>query len=466
VVGKGFVGARGSTILTGAGEPIALRGVCVGGWMNLENYITGHPATEQLVRKALLRVLGPDRYDVLFDRFLDAFYSEEDAVFIASLGCNCVRLPVNYRHFEDDEHPFVLKPEGFRHLDRAIAAGARHGIYSIIDLHSAQGYQNHHWHCDNPTTMPLLWDHPHFQDRVAWLWEQIAERYRDDPWVAGYNLLNEPADEDGLTVGPLYRRIVDAIRRVDPDHLVFLDGNTYGQEFEVLGGTIPGAVYAVHQYPDIGRAGAGPYPGTVDGVRWDRVAVQRQFDDRVAYLRRNDVPIWVGEFGMMYEGDAPLDASRLALVRDQLDIYNQAGASWTIWTYKDIGVRGPVYATPDSPWMRRLRPVLEKKWRLAVDHSGVPAANAQEYMGPIEAVLHREFPDARSYPFGLVPHARHIVRSKLVAEQLVDEFAVLFEGLDEDALAELADSFRLDRCKRREDLIDVLSDASRVDSPG
>src|SRR5829696_7719259 len=39
--------------------------------------------------------------------------------------------------------------------------------------------------------------------------------------------LNEPADESRSVVGPFYRRLVAAIRAVDPDHTVFLDGNTY-----------------------------------------------------------------------------------------------------------------------------------------------------------------------------------------------------------------------------------------------
>ncbi len=460
---KGFLGVRGSHLLTGSGAEVTLRGACVGGWMNLENHLIGHPATEQVTRRALLRVLGPDRYGVFFDRLLDAFYGEKDAAFLASLGFNCVRLALNYRHFEDDNHPFVLKPEGFVHMDRAIAAGSRNGMFSIIDLHSAQGFQNHQWHCDNPTTIPLLWDHPHFQDRVVWLWANLAEHYRHDPWIAGYNLLNEPADEDGTHLGPLYVRIIEAIRRVDPDHLIFLDGNTFGTDFEVLGDALPGVVYGLHQYPEVGRAGGGFYPGVRDGVKWDRAAVQRQFDERASYMRRHNAPIWVGEFGVTYEGELALDASRLALLRDQLAIYNAAGASWTFWTYKDIGVRAPVFAAPDSLWMQLLRPVLDKKWRLAVDQSGVPAANAREYMGPLEAVLQREFPDAHTYPFGLAAMAGDIVRSKLVAEPLVDEFAGLFNGLDEAALVALADSFCIEQCAQRADLVAVLSDAATAD---
>jgi endoglucanase len=456
----GYLAADGPAIVTALGREISLRGVCLGGWMNLENHLMGFPGTEQVVRKALRRVLGPEAYELFFDRYLSAFYADEDAAFLASLGFNSVRIAINYRHFEDDQQPFVLRAGGFRQLDRAIAAGAAHGLYSIIDLHAAQGYQNHQWHSDNTAVVPLLWDHPHFQDRVVWLWGQLAAHYRDEPWVAGYNLINEPADPDGNRIGPLHRRIIQAIRQVDPHHLIFLDGNTYGSEFESLGDPIAGVVYDLHHYPIVGRAGNGTYPGVVGGVHWDREEVRREFQERSSYMRRHRVPAWVGEFGVTYEDDPVLNASRTRLLRDQLDIYNEARAGWAYWTYKDIGVRALVYAAQTSPWIERIRPVLSKKWRLAVDQSGVPARNADEYMAPLETLLSREFPFANPYPFGLLPLARDIVRSKLVAEQLVEEFALLFDGLREDDLTLLADSFRLSHCTRRQELIGTLSAAA------
>lgn len=458
----GFLAADGPAIIAASGHQLTLRGVCLGGWMNLENHLMGFPGTEQVIRAALRRVLGEHSYEQFFDKYLSAFYAEEDAAFLESLGFNSVRIAVNYRHFEDDQRPFVLKEEGFRHLDRAVTAGAKHGLYSIIDLHSAQGYQNHQWHCDNSAVVPLIWDHPHFQDRVVWLWEQLATHYRDEPWVAGYNLINEPADPGRLTIGPLYLRIIQAIRVIDRHHLIFLDGNTYAAEFEDLGNPMAGVVYDMHHYPNIGRAGNGTYPGTADGVMWNREAVQREFEQRSSYMHRHRVPVWVGEFGVTYEDDPLLNASRTRLLRDQLDVYNEAQAGWAYWTYKDIGVRALVFAAQTSPWIMHIRPVLDKKWRLAVDQSGVPGQNAREYMGPLETVLSREFPSANPYPFGLLPLARDIVRSKLVAEQLVDEFAILFDSIGEDALDDLAESFRLSRCIRRGELVETLSVAANA----
>ena len=127
---------RGNQILNADGQPVVLRGFGLGGWMNMENFVTGYPGNEQAHREAIRKVLGDELYELFFDRFLDYFFTEDDVRFISSLGLNLVRLPINYRHFEDDLHPFVLKEEGFKHLDRAIDACARHGVYTILDLHA------------------------------------------------------------------------------------------------------------------------------------------------------------------------------------------------------------------------------------------------------------------------------------------------------------------------------------------
>jgi hypothetical protein len=86
----------------------------------MENFITGYPGHESQHRAAMLKVLGQEKYDFFFDKFLEYFFMEEDAKFFAGKGLNCLRLPFNYRHFEDDMNPRVLKEQGFKHLDRVI----------------------------------------------------------------------------------------------------------------------------------------------------------------------------------------------------------------------------------------------------------------------------------------------------------------------------------------------------------
>jgi endoglucanase len=160
----GFLRIQGNRIVDGEARPLVLRGFGLGGWMNMENFITGYPANEEAQRRAIRQVLGSERYELFFDRFLEYFFTEGDARFIRSLGLNLLRLPINYRHLEDDAEPYVVKEEGFKHLDRVIELCAEHGIYTIIDLHALPGYQNQHWHCDNPTHKALLWRHRHFQE--------------------------------------------------------------------------------------------------------------------------------------------------------------------------------------------------------------------------------------------------------------------------------------------------------------
>ena len=87
----------------------------------MENFITGFPGHESQHRKSMLKVLGRDKYDYFFDKWLEYFFTEADARFFASLKLNCLRIPFNYRHLEDDMNPRVLKEEGFKHLDRVIA---------------------------------------------------------------------------------------------------------------------------------------------------------------------------------------------------------------------------------------------------------------------------------------------------------------------------------------------------------
>ncbi len=226
---------QGDAVVDADGARVLLRGTGLGGWMNMENFITGFPASETAMRTAVARVLGADRAERYLDRLLDSFFGEEDARFLAELGITCLRLPVNQAQFERDSAPFSLVEAGFERLDRAIAACAACGIYTVIDLHAVPGSQNQHWHSDNATHVAAFWRHPHFQDRVVHLWEALADRYRGNSWVAGYNLLNEPGDVTGEVVGPFHDRLVAAVRAVDPDHIVFIDGNTYSTDFSMFG---------------------------------------------------------------------------------------------------------------------------------------------------------------------------------------------------------------------------------------
>lgn len=92
------ISTRGSEFVDGRGRSLRLRGVGVGGWLNMENFITGFSANESLTRKAVRGVIGGDRADRFFDRLLSRFFAEADAAFLGESGFNVARIPVNYCH--------------------------------------------------------------------------------------------------------------------------------------------------------------------------------------------------------------------------------------------------------------------------------------------------------------------------------------------------------------------------------
>jgi hypothetical protein len=179
-------------------------------------------------------------------------------------------------------------------------------------------------------------------------------------------------------------------------------------------------------------------------------------------MRATGTPTWIGEFGPLYTGDLARDEERYRLLQDQLEIYAESGASWSIWAYKDIGGQGLVSAAPDSPWRRRVAGVVAKKARLGVDSWGSRDTGVRHIMDPIEQTFAREYPDFDPFPFGQASWLMTLVRGIVLAEPMLDDFERAFTGITGTAtVIELADSFRLDRCVVRQRLAGILSAAAR-----
>lgn len=446
----------GARLVDETGATVRLTGFGLGGWLNMENFATGYPSTETLQREALLRALGPEGYARFFSTFDRVFFSSADAEYIKGLGCNSVRLPVNYRRLESDMAPFQILDEGLEILDRAIEICKQAGLYVILDLHALPGCQNQHWHSDNPTHRDLFWDHIHFQDRVVNMWQVLADRYRDEPAVAGYNPINEPADPTGKRIGPFYDRLSTAIREADPRHILFLDGNTYSTDFSMFSTPIENSVYTSHDYARPGMIPEASYPGEVEGRYFDRGLLEKIFLERTEFQRRTGTPIWVGEFGPQYTGDPARDEQRFEILRDQLEIYAEAGASWSLWTYKDVGLQGVRTVAPSSPYISRVADVLAAKARLGTDSWGGSDANVRYLLDPIEELFEREFPEFDPYPWGPKRWIATLVRCILFAEPLVSQFEAAFRGMTPDEAESCAQSFAFDRCDERTELAQIL----------
>lgn len=463
---------EGNKIVDSNGKVVSLKGTCIGGWMNMENFINGYPGSENGIRSAVANVLGPVKGQHFFDRMLDYFFNEDDIAFLKECGCTVVRLPLNYRHFEDDEKPFEYKESGFKRLDKVLGWCEKYGIYAILDLHSVQGWQNNDWHCDNDSYHTLFWNHPHFQHRFIALWEEFARRYKNNATVAGYDVMNEPICNAPLgrysdkyipnweLINKIYRQVVKAIRDIDPDHIIFLEGDCYSRLFDGLDEPFAdNLVYSSHNYTSAGF-GPGAYPGIIDGDYWDR---QKQLDvflsqEGTKFAKKYNVPLWVGEFGSVYNGPSSEKEDRLRALDDQLDVFDNNNANWTTWTYKDVGVMGWVMLNPESDYMQIISPVLRNKLLLDTDFwmRWLPSTPAKQMIRDLARLIEQTIGDPDIEPSANQRYLNEAALACYTGTLMQPSYAKLFKGMSEDRIDSVLQSFSIKNCIKNEGLIEVV----------
>ena len=463
---------KGNQIVTAKGQPLYLRGTCIGGWMNMEEFINGYPGSEHGLRDIMAGTLDAKTAQFFFDRMLDYFFSEDDVIYLKSLGSTVVRLPLNYRHFERDERPFEYLEAGFACLDQALSWCEKHGLYAVLDMHAVAGWQNPDWHCDNSTRHTLFWRHTHFRDRFVALWEELARHYKGRAVIAGYDVMNEPVtnapfgrfsnqyESDWKAINDLYRRVTEAIRKIDPDHIIFLEGDLFSREFDGFEAPFaPNLVYSSHNYTDCGF-GPGPYPGMINGEEWN-YQKQEQFFltcSGMRFAQKHNVPLWVSEFGAVYNGSTEEIPDRLRALDDQLAIFNQHGIHWTMWTYKDIHVMGWVQLAPNALYLRTIKHILDAKRDLSTDFwmSWIPPTIAKAKVFELADIIEEAIDETKIDSDANRTFLSQATLSGYAAGLMQPFYARCFEGMSQAQLDEVLKSFTLDQCSPHSALIEVI----------
>jgi len=463
---------KNGRIVDEAGREVRLRGVCIGGWMNLENFINGYPGSEHGLRAVMAETLGASKAEFFFERLLDHMLAPADLRFLKGLGATCVRLPFNYRHFESDQKPFEYLERGFERLSRAIDWCEKEGLYAILDLHAVQGWQNPDWHSDNGSRQALLWSTRQYQDRFVALWEELARRFRGQRAVAGYNVINEPVTgtprgrffntyrTNWEPLNALYRRVVGAIRAIDPEHIIFLEGDFYSLRFSGLEAPFAeNLVYSSHNY-NAGGFGPGAYPGPIGGEQWDarHQTVVFERNEGTQFSRQHGVPLWVGEFGSVYNGRAEEIGDRLRAMDDQLAAFEAGGAHWTAWTYKDVGTMGWVTLRPESEYGQRVARVLELKRQLGTDSwtGWLPAGEMARLVEKAAEQASAALDDPKLPAGEFVAYLKQAALDGFFGGFLQPIYAEAFRGLSENEIDRVLSSFALEQCRQNEGLSAVL----------
>lgn len=325
----GFITADGPRLIRPDGRPFAMRGINLGNWLLPEGYMFGfkHAVAPWQIEGAFAELVGPAAAADFWRQWRDTYIARDDIQLIRRAGFNCVRVPMDYRFFISPRDPAHPTGPGWALLDRLVGWCRDEGLVVILDLHAAPGGQTG-TNIDNSRGYPFLYASAADQTLTIDLWRALARHFRDEPAILGYELLNEPIAPDfdpaklNPLLEPLYRRITDAIRAVDPHHLVILGGAQWDTNFADFGPPFaPGLVYAFHTY------WVDPAPASI----------QRYLDLRARW----HAPILLTESGE--NTDAWIAAFRALLEREQI--------GWAFWPYKKLAAASCVATvSPPRDW--------------------------------------------------------------------------------------------------------------------
>jgi len=320
VLSQGFLGVKGKQIVNEKGENVLLRGIGLGGWMLQEPYmlklskVTG---TQTEIKSRISELIGEKNCEEFYKRYLNNMITEKDIDSLKKWGFNSVRLPMHYNLFtlpvdkESVAGQNTWKETGFKLTDNLLSWCKKNKIYLILDLHAAPGGQgNDRPIADVDTLKPNLWNSEENQKKTIALWKKLAERYKNEEWIGGYDLINETNYklEGNESLKKLFLAITQKIREVDNKHIIFIEGNQFANDYTGL--TPPwdnNMVYSFHKY-------------------WNATTVetiQKYLDIREKF----NVPFWMGESG----------ENTNEWFRAVINLLETNNLGWSWWTIKKIG---------------------------------------------------------------------------------------------------------------------------------
>lgn len=349
-IGAGFIRADGSRLKDGAGNDWVCRG------MNARlNLLLGANESEEQ-RQASWELS-------------QAVYNE-----IAALGFNTVKLLWSAHFFETEANPYTYRSAAWSWLDQNIAWAKSAGLKIMLNCHRGQGGAQY------SGDGVAYWTNRENQRRLHALWKEIARRYSNEPTIVGYGIFNEPwvddSGNDGFS-GVLHQKfsaatqeIIDAIREVDTNHVIFADTalGVYNAT-----GTYTGILHRSYwqtplvrdhnlclewhdYYPsnfvsqNAGSSGSAlTYPGTLysTGGPTTDASWQRGFmtavTQKIYSLYRREMPVFIGEWGgsgiQKADSDSNLRSMFVKFFTDMMAAYNALGYgySWHLWAGTAMG---------------------------------------------------------------------------------------------------------------------------------
>jgi len=323
-----FMRVQGPDIIAPDGSRFFIKGTNLGNWLNPEGYMFGFSKTNsvRMINDMFCEMVGPDFTADFWKMFKDNYVTRADIEFIASTGANTIRVPFHYKLFTDEDYMgLVSAQDGFKRLDDVIGWCREFGIYVILDMHDAPGGQTGD-NIDDSYGYPWLFESEKSQQLFCDIWKKIAQYYRNEPVILGYDLINEPIapyfeniDELNARLEPLHKRVTAVIREVDPNHIIMFGAPQWNGNFKPFSDSVfdDNIMYTCHRYGG---------DASVDAIR-----------NFIEFRDRVNLPMYMGEIG--HNTDEWQENFCKAM--------EESNIGYTFWPYKKlhnscmVGIRAP-----------------------------------------------------------------------------------------------------------------------------
>ncbi len=312
-----FLGIKNQHVITPDGKPFLIQGINLGNWLNPEGYmfLFKDVSSYRLIDQAFREMVGSDFTDQFWKAFKDNYITREDIAYIKQTGMNSIRLPFHYKSFTDEDYMGLKSnQDGFARIDSVIKWCKEEGLYVILDMHDAPGGQTGD-NIDDSYGYPWLFESEESQQLFCEIWKKIANRYKDEPAILGYDLLNEPIathfnnkEEINKHLVPVYKKGIEAIRSVDKNHIILLGGAQWNSNFTMFDEKAIDSkmMYTCHRY-------------------WCDT-LQTNLQDFVDFRTKVNLPLYMGETGE--NTDEWVGAFRRLMERNNM--------GWHFWPYKKM----------------------------------------------------------------------------------------------------------------------------------
>lgn len=203
--------------------------------------------------------------------------------------------------------------------------------------------------------------HKDLQDHYIMSWKFVAERFKSNPKVIGYDLMNEPwagdlvkafitGDFERTQLSAFYNRIIPALRNIDTEKYLFYEPApapvTFGMPSHLPkindANGVNKLVYAPHLYP-LNLHEGGPYRAS------DKKNIKDWHRERKKEVKKFNVPLLCGEFGL-----PPTIPDFDLYLKDVQAIFDENLWHWAYWS-NDQGNWSPLTSDGgESPILNEL----------------------------------------------------------------------------------------------------------------